>query len=84
MKQFLRLIKQAALEAVDARKPCDVMTATVTGVSPLSITFGGSLKVPEELLMITDAAREGLFVGARVAVIRKQGGQSFLIVGTIN
>lgn len=83
MKKFLQLIKRAALEAYDARKPCDLMYAMVESVNPVSIKLENSLDIPEELLVLTRNIKSEISVGDSVAVIRKQGGQKYLIVGVI-
>ena len=83
MKKFLQLIKRAALEAYDARKPCDLMYARVESVNPVSIKLENSLDIPEELIVLTRNIKSEISVGDSVAVIRKQGGQKYLIVGVI-
>ncbi len=83
MKKFLQLIKRAALEAYDARKPCDLMYARVESVNPVSIKLENSLDIPEELIVLTHNIKSEISVGDSVAVIRKQGGQKYLIVGVI-
>lgn len=56
MADLVRLIKQAAAEAVEAQKPADIRYGTVVGIEPLKIlleqrmTLGaGQLVIPKEM-----------------------------------
>lgn len=83
MKKFLQLVKKAAIDAVKAQKPCDVMYATVQSVNPVSIRLESSMIVPEEMLILTRNIISQISINDSVAVIRKQGGQKYLIAGVI-
>lgn len=52
-EEFLKLIKQAALEVVANSKPCDVMIGIVAGESPLSIQLDQKITLTEEFLFLT-------------------------------
>lgn len=83
MKKFLQLVKQAAVEAIRAQKPCDVMYATVQSIEPVSIRIENSVNIPEEMLILTRNVKSQIAVNDSVAVIRKQGGQKYFIAGVI-
>lgn len=83
MKKFLQIVKQAAVEAYEARKPCNVMFAKVESVSPVYIKLEGQLIIPDELLVFTGDTKQNLKENDRLAVIRKQGGQKYLVIGVI-
>jgi len=52
-EQFLKLIKQAALEAVCNSKPCDIYIGVVTSESPLNIQIDQKITLTEEFLLLT-------------------------------
>ena len=83
MKQFLQLVKQAAIEAIDARKPCDVMFAKVESISPVAVSLENMLLLPEELLVFIEGVKDKLSVGCRVILLRKSGGQQYVVLGVV-
>lgn len=83
MKKFLQLVKQAALDVFRAQKPCDVMYAKVESVEPVSVKLENSLSIPEEMLIVTRNIKSEISINDSVAVIRKQGGQKYFIVGVV-
>ena len=81
MKKLLQLIKKAAVDAVEARKPCDVMFATVEKTEPVAVKIENSLTIPSELLVFTDGAKQNMSAGCRVILLRKSGGQQYVVLG---
>lgn len=81
MKQFLQTIKKAASDAYEAKKPCDFMYGTIESVSPLTMRLDGVAVLPSEMLTVLESYADTMKKGDRVAVIRKSGGQRFLILG---
>ncbi len=58
INQFVKLIKQAAVEAVDAGAPMSVCYGYVTSTSPLEITVDQKKILTEAQLILTDAVRD--------------------------
>lgn len=83
MKKFLQLVKKAAVEAIEARKPCDVMFAKVESTEPVSVRLENTLLLPEKLLVFVDDASRKLSVGCRVILLRKSGGQQYVVLGVV-
>lgn len=52
-QEFLKIIKQAALEAVFNSKPCDFCFGVVVSESPLSIQLDQKLTLTENFLLLT-------------------------------
>lgn len=83
MKRFLQLVKQAAVEAIEARKPCDVMFAKVVNLNPITLMLENSINLPETLLIFAGDVKRSLFIGSKVVLIRKSGGQQYLVMGVV-
>lgn len=58
VNELVRLVKQAAVEAVKAGSPVGVVYGNVTGTSPLEITTDQKLKLGAAQLILTDAVRD--------------------------
>lgn len=54
MANLTSLIKQAALEAVDARKPAEVVVGSVTSVAPLKVRVSDYLTLDSEFLLVPE------------------------------
>lgn len=99
---LLKIIKKAAVEAVDASKPCGVYFGKVVSVSPLKISVEQKLTLGREQLIlcrgVVDYETEitmqsgtkkkalihnALKTGERVAMVRVQGGQKFLVLDRV-
>ncbi len=81
MKRFLQLVKKAAVDAVEARKPCDVMFAKVESVAPFLLKLENTIILPDELLIFVGDIKQKLIVGNRVILLRKSGGQQYVVLG---
>lgn len=55
---FLSLLKQAAIEAVEAGKPVKVMFGEVKAINPLQIMVEQKLPLTEEFLILTEAVKD--------------------------
>ncbi|WP_249281099.1 DUF2577 family protein [Paenibacillus sp. 7516] len=78
---MLDVIKKAAVAAVDAKAPVQVMYGTVTRTEPLEITVEQRLTLAEPFLMMPEsAARKNWTVGDHVLLLRVQGGDSFVVL----
>lgn len=79
---LLKMMKQAAMEAVAAANPVAVYTGTVSVVSPLKIKLGQKIMLTEKQLVkckeIGTIEKED-----RVVLLREQGGQKYIVLGVI-
>lgn len=79
-KDLLKIIKQAAAEAVAAASPVAVCTGTVTCASPMKIKIDQKLVLGEKQLI---KCREigSLKTKDNVVLLREQGGQKYIVLG---
>ncbi len=78
---LVQLIKQIAVEAVNASKPCDYNIGTVINTNPLCIKMSQSIIVDEDFLHLTQAVTKNpLKKGDKVLMLRKQGGNEYTII----
>ena len=82
---IIALIKQTALDAVDARKPTELRYGTIISVSPLKVQITNSFTLPSALLVVPKRLKKDdpLAVGEKVALLRESGGQSYYIIDKI-
>ena len=82
MVSFLNTIKKAALEAVEASKPSDFCFGKVTSSSPLKIQIEQKMTLGAAQLVLTEtvAVQKSLIVGDEVILLRKKGGQKYLVL----
>lgn len=81
-KNLLQLIKQAAVEAVEASKPAAILFGKVSDSAPLSIFVDQKLTLSAEFLVITDKVKS-LTVGDKVILLRMQGGQKYIVLDKV-
>lgn len=55
---LLQVIKQAAMEAVEASEPSDFIFGTVKSASPLAITIDQKLELTSDFLLLTSNVRD--------------------------
>lgn len=58
LRDFLQIIKKAAVEAVEASSPAKVMYGTVVASSPLAVRIEQRLTIPEAFLTLTKNVRD--------------------------
>lgn len=100
---LIKLIKQAAIEAVEVSKPVAVCYGKVMSISPLKINVDQKINLGESQLILTRNVTDykikmsleddtnkktytvynSLVVGDSVALLRLQGGQSYLVMDKI-
>lgn len=81
---LVQLLKQISKEEREASKPCDVITGTVSSVVPLKISVSQKIYLSEEFLLKTSYfAQLEIKKGDNVVMIRKQGGQQFLLIDKV-
>lgn len=73
------LVKRAAVEAVQAKKPLELRFGSVTGSSPLSVKVEEKLTLTSEFLIVPDRLSD-LEPGDSVALLRVQGGGRYLLL----
>ena len=79
-KDLLKIMKQAATEAVNASNPVAVCMGNVKSVSPLKIKLGQKLMLSEKQL-IKCKEIGNLKEQDNVVLLRQQGGQKYIILG---
>lgn len=85
---LVQLIKRIAVEAIDARKPCDYVVGKVTRISPLRIRMAQNMVLNSDFLLLTksvadDGGNSGLKKGDMVLMFRKQGGQQYVVIDKV-
>ena len=81
---LLRVIKRAAMEAVNASMPTAIVYGKVTKTDPLTVQLDAKRVYDSDFLVLTKTASDAnLSVDDKVAMIRENGGQRFLIVDKV-
>jgi len=94
---MLNVIKQAALDALEASQPVAIMFGTVTKINPLEVNVDQRFTIDADFLIVSESLtkyvlniggaeyviRPGLQAGDRVVLIRIQGGQKYLILDKV-
>ena len=81
--QLLQMIKLAAIEAVEATKPCAAVYGTVKSTAPLTINIDQKITLTSSFLVVTNTVKDILSVGDTVVMLRIQGGQQFLVLDKV-
>lgn len=82
---LIQLIKRAAVEAVEASKPCIVKLGRVKQVNPMKISIGQKITLDESFLYITATARNNIKKEeTRVILIRQQGGAKYVVLDALD
>lgn len=58
MPNLIEIIKQAAVEAVEASNPCAIMFGTVTSIDPLEISVEQKLTLNSSYLILTNLVKD--------------------------
>jgi hypothetical protein len=94
---LLEIVKQATLNVIENEKMCDLRFGEVVSISPLKIKLTPQLTLPSSVLIIPQHLTKykvllngssvtidnSLKLGDKVAIIRKQGGQSYFVLDRI-
>ncbi len=83
MADILQVIKKAAVDAVEANSPTQVLFGFVENLNPLEIRLNQQLLLTEKYIILGSTIRVLLYnnqleKGSRVLLIREQGGQKYL------
>lgn len=81
MKKLLQLIKQAASDVYEAKKPCDIMFGKIESTEPFKLNINDRFIVSDEPVIFVEDIKSRLSQGDKVVLIRKSGGQKYLIAG---
>lgn len=79
---LLRLIKKTALEAVENSKPVSVIYGTVECLDPLEVRINQKLLLSAEHFVATETL-SSIKVGDKLALLRLQGGQKYIVLDVI-
>lgn len=82
---FLKIIKKAAMDALEASKPSDFCFGTVTSVSPLKIVVEQKMTLGSAQLVLTEniAVKNPLKANDEVILLKKKGGQKYLVLDRV-
>lgn len=83
MIQFIETIKKVAVNAVEAKKPVNILFGKVSSVSPLMVRLSADQIYSQEFLVTMDPTPT-FQVGDILVLIRIQGGQKFLILAEMS
>lgn len=75
---IIETIKKVALNAYEASNPVKLLFGKVISTDPVKIQVGEYLTLPREFLVINGT----VFEGDNVTLIRCQGGQKYVVLGT--
>lgn len=75
---IIEVIKRVALNAFEASNPVQIMFGTVISTDPVKIQVGELLTLTKEFLVINGSISKG----DSVSLIRCQGGQRYVVLGT--
>lgn len=83
MPNIIQIIKQAAIEAVEASNPMKVFYGVIVDTSP-SVKIDQKITIPKEFIVLTNRMlEEGLNVGDNVILLQEQGGQNYIILDKV-
>ena len=81
IEEFLKIVKKAAVDAVNAEKPVNVCFGKVVGTSPIEISVEQKMTLGAAQLILTNTVKDNtLLVGDSVCLLRMQGGQKYVVV----
>lgn len=94
MADLLTTVKQAAIAAIAASNPVNVMFGVVTNTNPLEVNVDQRFTLPADFLLIPESLnenklviggstyviRDGLQIGNKLLLLRVQGGQLYVIL----
>lgn len=81
MSDIGELIKELAVNAVEAEKPVEIVTGLVIGINPLEIRLEQRLVIGKDFIDVCEGAVYE--IDSKVAMIRYKGGQRYLLIDSI-
>lgn len=82
-EDLLAVIKMAAMEAVQASKPADVVYGDIVSSNPIQVKLDQKLTLSKDFLIIPNELKLNIKKGKKVIMIQKAGGQRYVVIGTI-
>lgn len=79
---MLDILKETALEVVEAQNPVNVLFGTIRKTKPIEVYVHQKLTLSNEFLVMTETTKE-LTVGDRVVLLRVQGGRQFVVLDKV-
>lgn len=81
MNNLVELIKKAALDAFENKKPTEIKYGVVENISPVNIRINQKILLTKNHLIETETFRnKEIHIGDKVILIRVQGGQKFVVL----
>lgn len=81
---LLKVMKRAAVEAVEANNPVNVCFGEVTSTAPLEVVIDQKLPLGKAQLIVSERVTEKpLSKNDGVILLRQQGGQKYVIMDRI-
>ena len=82
IKNLLEIIKQAAVDAVNASNPVDYCFGKVMSTNPLKISLEQKIILGKNQLDFAISSNS-LEVGNKVVLLKKRGGQKYLVLSKV-
>lgn len=76
---LLQLIKQAAVEVIEASTPSDIHVGHIKSINPF-VLHVADVDIPHDFIVIADSLSNNLDIDDKVIVITNRGGQLFCII----
>ena len=83
MPDLYSLIKQAAVQAVEASDPVALVIGSVVTKEPLMVSINQRFTLDEAFLILPRRLKEEINAGDGVVLLREQGGQRYLILDVL-
>ena len=83
MADLVESIKRAAIEAYQSSSPTSLMFGVVYSKNPIKIGIEQRMELDQDQLVLTKSASSNINVNDRVALIRMDGGQTFLVIDKV-
>ena len=83
MPDLYSLIKQAAVQAVEASDPVALVIGSVVTKEPLMVAINQRFTLDEAFLILPRRLKEEINAGDGVVLLREQGGQRYLILDVL-
>ena len=80
---LLNIIKKAAMDAINASQPSDFCFGKVMSVTPLKVLVEQKMTLGNAHLILTETISKSLTDGDEVVLLKKKGGQKYLILDRV-
>lgn len=80
---LVKVMKMAAIDAMETGQPCDLRTGVITSNNPLKVQITPQFILPKSVLIVPLRLKDDLHKGDKVALLRQKGGQSYFILDKI-